>query len=179
MTLPFFTPMPIHPCFVTSKPRRYILPIAGIHRLERAPSEALNSEDPPVKQLQLGCAMKIAEYMLRDPRVERGMIIDQDFNLIPFNNRAAPDARPALIEMLDDRDFNVFADLAAKGRLWGWAHSHPSFDCTPSGIDLHHHQFNCNMVIFSCLLLCFAIYSAEDLTELEKTRNENAQGATP
>lgn len=143
----------------------------GMCQIEDLPHmRCLNPDDPMEKRLPLAAAIGIASLFLRSPRHEQGLIIRKNFGLESFENGAPESAQPCLVKMEDDKDFNRLAQLAAEGQVWGWAHSHPNFDPMPSGIDIRYHQFNFNMVIFSCVFLTFSVHTAKEIEAMVNNR---------
>jgi len=124
----------------------------------------LNPGDPPKKRLPLTTAINIANHLLETPDREQGLIITNDYQLVPFANGSQH--QPVLVEMKTSLDFDKLTSLAAAGRVWGWAHSHVACDPTPSFTDIRHHQFSFNMVIFSCADLTFSIHTTEEISAL-------------
>jgi proteasome lid subunit RPN8/RPN11 len=137
-------------------------PISPVQRLTRL--QWLNPGDPLEKRLPLATAIDIANHLLETPDREQGLIITNDFQLVPFANGSRQ--QPVLVEMKPNLDFDKLTSLAAAGLVWGWAHSHVVCDPTPSLIDIRHHQFSFNMVIFSCADLTFSIHTTEEISAL-------------
>jgi len=137
-------------------------PISSVQQLTRL--QWLNPGDPLEKRLPLTTAINIANHLLETPNSEQGLIITNDFQLVPFANGAKH--QPVLVEMKPSLDFDKLTSLAAAGRVWGWAHSHVACDPTPSFTDIRHHQFSFNMVIFSCADLTFSIHTTEEISAL-------------
>lgn len=136
-----------------------ISPVRQLTRLQW-----LNPGDPLEKRLPLTTAIGIANHLLETPDREQGLIITNDFQLVPFANGSKQ--QPVLVEMKTNLDFDKLTSLAAAGRVWGWAHSHVACDPTPSFTDIRHHQFSFNMVIFSCADLTFSIHTTEEISAL-------------
>jgi proteasome lid subunit RPN8/RPN11 len=144
---------------IDSPVQHSISPVRQLTRLQW-----LNPGDPLEKRLPLTTAIGIANHLLETPDREQGLIITNDFQLVPFANGSRQ--QPVLVEMKTNLDFDKLTSLAAAGRVWGWAHSHVACDPTPSFTDIRHHQFSFNMVIFSCADLTFSIHTTEEISAL-------------
>jgi proteasome lid subunit RPN8/RPN11 len=103
------------------------------------------------------------EYLLEDPEVERGCLITQDMQIVPFKNVAKqPVAR---IEMAPE-GFLEMARLYRESNLYGWLHSHPHWQPYPSITDVAMHNLPISMIIYSVPEDKFAEYTKEEMSQI-------------
>jgi proteasome lid subunit RPN8/RPN11 len=99
-----------------------------------------------------------------NPTVERGCLLTNDFEVIPFDNVSKT---PEHLIEVSEETWCKFADLMIAEELYAWVHSHPYSLAAPSNTDITFHQFPCNMIIYSTRYKHFTEWTPEDLEDLE------------
>lgn len=122
---------------------------------------------------------ELREYFKSAPAtLEKGALVTKSWEVIRMPNAAPELSRAALFQQNDD-DAMRFADLLEQDAVFCWAHSHPCFGNTPSGIDISHHQYACHMLIWSGSKDEFALYSVDDIKKIENGANRCTRRFVP
>lgn len=106
----------------------------------------------------------IRNYMLDDPDVERGCLITNDWQLLPFEN-VSPN--PVVEIRQGAETFGQMVDLLMADNLYCWAHSHPHCRAFPSTQDIKMHSLSIGMMIYSISNAEFGFYTTDDIIEMD------------